>query len=150
MEPLPRHNFSALALSLENLWFMAFCWFCQITCTASCSCSFSVSLACFLVVLVVVAAGGSQPFVSKCVFKRINCQHILLACMCLPPPPSHSLPSTPSISSFSVCGILHWNRSLMALLFVYLFIFFFCTRKNNISMCKFLYQTEGNNNQTIK
>lgn len=29
-------------------------------------------------------AGGSQPFVSKSVFKRINCQHILPACMCLP------------------------------------------------------------------
>lgn len=122
MEPLPRHNFSVLALSLENLWFMAFCWFCQITCTASCSCSFSVSLACFLVVLVVVAAGGSQPFVSKCVFKRINCQHILLACMCLCLP---SLSLSHTLHLFLLCV---WHFTLESLfdgsalcLFVYFF-----------------------------
>lgn len=122
MEPLPRHNFSVLALSLENLWFMAFCWFCQITCTASCSCSFSVSLACFLVVLVVVAAGGSQPFVSKCVFKRINCQHILLACMCLPPLihfQAHP-PSLPSLCVAFYIGIALW---WLCSLFICLFFF---------------------------
>lgn len=122
MEPLPWHNFSVLALSLQNLWFMAFCWFCQITCTASCSCSFSVSLACFLVVLVVVAAGGSQPFVSKCVFKRINCQHILLACMCLP----LSFTSKHTLHLFLLCV---WHFTLESLfdgsalcLFVYFFL----------------------------
>lgn len=146
VEPLPRHNFSVLALSLENLWFMAFCWFCQITCTAFCS-SY-VSLGYFLVVLVVVVVRGSQPFVSKCVFKRINCQHILPACMCLPLSFSLCLTHPPSLPS--LCVAFYIGIALWWLCSLFICLLFFCTRKNNISMCKFLYQTEGNNNQTIK
>lgn len=56
-EPLPRHNFSSvLALGCENLWFMAFCWFCQITCVVVvvAAAFLSISLACFLVVVLTV------------------------------------------------------------------------------------------------